>query len=523
MKIYDIDLISKLRLTPTPEKVFQKNTPPKSSVFTFWHVFIRVMKSISTQLKVATRFTPRCFVRCNSGISPLKLYDQRVKSGKLRNDEYQRGILTSMEHLHTELSTYKPPNVPEPDITACRSIFTSKKSSISNIFKSLFQPKKVELNEISTPNGIYLYGDVGCGKTMLMDLFYDTVPSHLTKRRLHFHQFMQSLHKRSHELKAIHGHREDLDVMPYLAWELSKTATVLCFDEFQVTDVADAMLLRRLINLALRADHGLVLFATSNRAPDDLYINGIQRESFIPCIELIKTSTHVINLNSPTDYRKIPRPVSKVFYTPNPGISYTSKACRKEREEHIKTWYDFFSQGHATETNVPLRIWGRNLIVPKCSPPYVAQFTFKELCGTPLAAGDYLTLATNFESIIVTDIPYLSVNQRDEVRRFITFLDAVYDNHSRIAVTAAAPFQDIFVEPEDIGKGAFILANKTPQEIDDRLEDDALVAKHGFDKKIARKAMMFAHLDEERFAFARALSRLTQMNTQSWVDDYREK
>lgn len=484
--------------------------------------FFHRMNALVRTAKVTGQLTFGVARRCVGTLSPLQMYDERVKSGRLRNDEYQRGILTSMEHLHSQLAAYTPPDVPEPDITASRSIFGAKSSGLSNIFSSMFA-KKPEKIEAKAPEGIYLYGDVGCGKTMLMDLFYDTIPAHLTKRRLHFHQFMQSLHKRSHELKALHGHREDLDVMPYLAWELSKQATVLCFDEFQVTDVADAMLLRRLINLALRADHGLVLFATSNRAPDELYINGIQRESFIPCIELIKKSTHVIYLKSPTDYRKIPRPVSSVFYTPNPGISYTSKACRKERQQHVENWYSYFAQGHESETNVPLRIWGRNLIVPRCSPPYVAQFTFKELCGEPLAAGDYLTLATNFESIVVTDIPYLSVNQRDEVRRFITFLDAVYDNHSRIAVTAAAPFSDIFVEPEDIGKGAFILANKTAQEIDDKLGEDPLVSQHGFDKKIAQKAMMFAHLDEERFAFARALSRLSQMETQSWVEDYSPK
>lgn len=461
--------------------------------------------------------------------SPLELYDKRVAEGRLRNDEFQRGILTSVECLYEELTNYKPPKVKEPDLT--RSRLEPKTSSVfgipkfvSSLFTKIEKTTGLE-DELKSkiPHGIYLYGDVGCGKTMLMDLFYDTIPPHLTKRRLHFHQFMQNIHKRAHQLKMKHGHREDIDVMPYLAWELSETATVLCFDEFQVTDVADAMLLRRLLNLVLRKDHGLVLFATSNRAPDDLYINGIQRESFIPCIKLIKNVTHVIYLNSPTDYRKIPRPISSAFYFPKPGVPYLSKTCKKERDDHVKLWYDFFSQGHQIEKNLPLRVWGRNLIVPICSPPYVAQFTFEELCGEPLAAGDYLTLATSFESIIVTDIPYLTVDQRDQVRRFITFLDAVYDNHTRIAVTAAAPFQDIFVEPENLGTSVFALANKTDEEIDYKLDNDTLVTQHGFDRKIAKKAYMFAHLDEERFAFARALSRLTQMSTQNWIDDFRPR
>lgn len=450
-------------------------------------------------------------------LTPVESYNMKVKAGRLRDDEYQRGILKSMDGLFTQLQHYQPPRLDAP---------VTHQSGISGMFSSLFGKKQPEPD--SVPRGIYLYGDVGCGKTMLMDLFYDTIPPHLTKKRMHFHQFMQGLHKRSHELKIKHG-SQDADVMAELAWEMSQQATVFCLDEFQVTDVADAMLLRRLLDMVLMPDHGLVLFTTSNRAPDDLYINGVQRESFIPCIELIKKQTNVIFLDSPTDYRKVPRPVSSVYYSPPKDLQYHSKECKKQRDEHVENWYLFFAQGHPAESNIPITVWGRELIVPKCSPPYVAQFTFKQLCGQAYAAGDYLALATDFESMIVTDIPYLSIDSRDEVRRFITLLDAVYDNHSRMVVTAAAPFEDIFVEPEDIGedgyqlseKGAAKLAKEQEEEaagVHTKDDDDPLVQQHGFDKKVVEKANLFGELDEERFAFARALSRLKHMSTQDWVD-----
>lgn len=452
-----------------------------------------------------------------SSRTPLQQYDYLVGAGKLRDDPYQRKIISNLGDLHTSLVNYKPKKVQIPDIENLKP-----KTGFNKIFSSIFgskgsSTKKFEPNDYkSIPQGIYLYGDVGCGKTMLMDLFYSTIPAHLPKKRLHFHQFMQNLHKRAHQILKEHG-APDMDPIPVLAAELAQEATVLCFDEFQVTDVADAMLLLRLLTITLAPDHGLVLFTTSNRAPDDLYINGIQRESFIPCIDLLKDRTEVIFLDSPTDYRKVPKPISSVYYTPNPGISYNSKHSQISAREHVDNWYSFFSQGHEREENLELTIWGRQLVVPLSSPQYVAQFTFDQICGKPLAAGDYIALATAYNAFIITDIPYLSVDVRDQVRRFITFLDAVYDNHGRLCVTAADSFEDLFVEPEDM-KNPYELRPSKEEEDGDDVTNDELVKTHGFSPKVVKHSKMF-QLDEERFAFARALSRLSQMSTQEWVDN----
>ncbi|SCV01048.1 LAME_0G13718g1_1 [Lachancea meyersii CBS 8951] len=458
-------------------------------------------------------FSKASCVRHTSGYCrPLENYEKLVDSGRLNDDPLQRSVITSLGKLYDSLVEYRPPQVRDPNPLSqigWRSSFLGK---------MLFKPK---YSTEGIPKGIYLYGDVGCGKTMLMDLFYSTIPPHLTKRRMHFHQFMQYVHKRSHELVGElnldalgEAKHKDIDSIPFLATEIARQSRVLCFDEFQVTDVADAMMLRRLLTALLSKKYGVVLFATSNRKPEDLYINGIQRESFVPCIELLKERTQVVKLDSKTDYRKVRRPLSAVYYFPLPGVDYKSSECVAARKSHVNQWYNFFSQletpeyganvensqqHHGIHTNYKLKVWGRELNVPRCTPQRVAQFTFKELCGNPLAAGDYLALSTAFKSFVITDIPYLSIHVRDEVRRFITFLDAVYDNGGKLATTAAAPFQKLFVEPEAI------------------LNDYKLRPVNSENQASPLDSNIFT-LDEERFAFARALSRLTQMSSLDWVE-----
>lgn len=495
---------------------------------------------LRTGLIIATSRISNPLVRCYSEVSPLpsksttttvatplQEYDTQIKLGKLRDDPFQRSVLSSLGKFHKALMSYRPPVlVPLNELKppSWTSNVINKFSFLGNIKNGLKQPDKTNL-----PQGLYLYGDVGCGKTMLMDLFYRTIPTHLTKKRIHFHQFMQDVHKRSHEMLMEYHNKtgqntKDIDVIPFLANEIARDARILCFDEFQVTDVADAMILRRLFTTLLSNQYGVILFATSNRHPDELYINGVQRKSFIPCIELIKIRTKVVNLNSTTDYRRIPRPMTSVYSFPQRGKwKYNSPEYKIMRQNHIESWYNYFAQQNGTNSSpiptaestftktqhdihndYPLTIWGRQFIVPKCTPPRVAQFTFEQLCGQPLAAGDYLMLAKNFRTFIVTDIPYLSVNIRDKIRRFITFIDAIYDNDCKLATTGADSFTSLFVDPGMLANNFELKQNESKST--EQVPIDSVV----------QNSQIFT-LDEEKFAFARALSRLSQMSTSDWV------
>lgn len=462
--------------------------------------------------------------------NPLEEYNRLVSVGKLRNDDHQKETLLNLLDLHKALIDYKPPSVKIPLVELILN---------PGFFGRLFSKKPVEASELdddafkNVPKGLYLWGDVGCGKTMLMDLFYLTVPSHLSKKRVHFHQFMQNLHKRSHEIIQKHG-KSDLDPIPILSAEIATSLTVLCFDEFQVTDVADAMLLRRLLMTISAPDYGVVLFATSNREPNDLYINGVQRESFIPAIRLLERRTQVVYLNSPIDYRRIPKPISLVYYHPDPGQDYFLSTVETQKTHHIHEWFQYFTQNENStldqvEKNAVLKVWGRDLVIPKLVAGKVAIFSFKELCGKPLAAGDYLALAQHYRAFIITDIPYLLENVRDQIRRFITFLDAAYDNNCKLATTAANLFNALFVDEKAIKPDRFNLVEDADVRDYNRVKGGSLVSRNkelqdklihelgDVDKELLAVGDEMFALDEEKFAFVRALSRLTQMSTTDWV------
>ncbi len=290
------------------------------------------------------------------------------------------------------------------------------------------------LKTAEPPRGLYVYGAVGRGKTMLMDMFFDAAETPL-KRRAHFHAFMADVHARLHQWRQARkrGEVEGEDPIAPVAAELAREASLLCFDEFSVRDIADAMILSRLFTALFGA--GVVVVATSNVAPDDLYRDGLNRALFLPFISLIRERLDIVELDARTDYRLEKLKRAPVYYAPiGPKADAAVDAAFLALTGHDK--------GEPTE----IEVLGRHLEVPQAIDG-VGRFDFDVLCRCPLGSADYLKIAQRFHTVIIDRIPVLAAGERNEAKRFIILIDALYDMRVKLIASAAG-------EPETLYAGA---------------------------------------------------------------------
>ena len=288
------------------------------------------------------------------------------------------------------------------------------------------------------PGGAYLWGGVGRGKSMLMDLAFETI-RYEPRRRVHFHEFMLEVHARLRAERA----KEEGDPIPPVARDIADEAKLLCFDEMVINNSADAMILSRLFAHLLEA--GVTIITTSNRPPRDLYLNGLNRELFLPFIDLIEERLEVVPLNGPTDYRLHRLGGMPTWYVPN-GPAATAALA----EAFFRlTDYPVEDRARVPTEDFPLG-GGRTLHVPK-SLKGVAVFSFRRLCGEARGAADYLSVARHYHTMILVGIPLMGPDNRNEAARFVTLIDALYEHKVKLLAAADAEPQDLYVA----GDGAF--------------------------------------------------------------------
>ncbi|MFT7687509.1 MAG: cell division protein ZapE [Candidatus Azotimanducaceae bacterium] len=329
--------------------------------------------------------------------SPLAKYQGLVKAGEIQFDPAQHDAIQRLQKLFDEL-------MQSPTKPSVFSWFTSKpRSRISS--------------------GLYFWGGVGRGKTFLMDVFYDALPFE-NKRRMHFHRFMRHIHQR---LKAMQGVANPLKE---IAIEFAGQTRVLCFDEFFVSDITDAMILAGLLEAMF--ENGVVLVATSNVEPRDLYKNGLQRVKFLPAIALLEKFTEVVNVDGGIDYRLRALEDAELYHFP----------LDDEANISLNRSFTALSPDIGND-QVVLEIEGRNITAKKCGDG-VVWFQFAELCEGPRSQNDYIELAMIFQTVLISDIPRFSVDNEDSARRFISLVDEFYDHKVKLIVSAEVGLLDLY-------------------------------------------------------------------------------
>ena len=365
---------------------------------------------------------------------PLSALNDLVASGKMRADPEQQKALERLTVLCESLAGYRP---------------ELKPSGRGGFLKSLGLSSSARRSSSSVPKGLYIFGPVGRGKSMLMDLFFDHVKV-AQKRRVHFHSFMQDVQKLAHDRRRS---GLDGDPIPAIAKEIAATAWLLCFDEFQVDNIADAMTLGRLFDGLFKA--GIVVVATSNAAPTELYKDGLQRDRFLPFLEIFAQHVEVYELDGGADYRLDRLKGRPVYHVPHDEGAKAALA---------KAFSDL-TDG-ADPLPLELNVRGRKLKVPRAARS-VAWYTFEELCKQPLGPADYLVLTETFHTFVVEDIPVMRPEGRNEARRLVTFIDACYEQKSKVICSAGGPPDSLYLK----GVGEFEFKRCASRLIEMQAED----------------------------------------------------
>lgn len=334
-------------------------------------------------------------------LSPLARYQQDLASGTFQSDSAQLAAVNELQRIYDDL------------VIRYQDTQTKKGLKRFKLAKKLQQPV----------NGLYLWGGVGRGKTYLMDLFFDALPFR-RKMRMHFHRFMQRVHK---ELNEFRGEKNPLELV---ADRIHADAVVICFDEFFVTDITDAMLLKGLFEQLFQ--RGVTLVATSNIIPDRLYENGLQRERFLPAIALVKNYCQVLNVDSGIDYRLRVLTHVELYHHPlDAAAQQTLQQCFDELAHGTHIYHD------------SIIINARDVMV-KARTEDVLWCTFNELCEKPRSASDYIEIAREYHTVLLSDVPLMGEKNDDSTRRFINLIDELYDRQVKLIITAQASIDNIY-------------------------------------------------------------------------------
>ncbi|KAL3695358.1 hypothetical protein R1sor_009434 [Riccia sorocarpa] len=403
---------------------------------------------------------------------PLAEYERRIASGDLKpGDKYQEDALRALQALYDVLHS-------TAEETGLDKSCVEKVGASSGSWFARLMPK-VQWNPQPAVRGLYLYGGVGTGKTMLMDMFFDALPNIWRKRRIHFHDFMLGVHSSLQKTK------NQSDPLAVVAEEISKEAILLCLDEFMVTDVADALILNRLFDHLFR--RGVILVSTSNRHPDQLYEGGLQRDLFLPFIANLKSRCVVHEIGSSTDYRALTVAEQGMYFV---GPDASKLLQLKFRQ---------VTNGEKAEpTTVEIRM-GRKLQVPMAMDG-CAYFQFHELCEMPLGAADYIGLFEKFHTLALDGVPKFGAHNRSSAYRFTTLIDVLYEHKARFLCSAEASPVELFEKVLPISEAP---KQKRTSSRSSKTEDaDILIDNDlGFTKD-------------------RTISRLTEINSSEYQEDH---